>query len=130
MFHHKRVLMPEAGDDPNRARGPRTLDWPTRIFRRTIIGDRMAKVTVRMYASLREAAGASEIRTSADDLAELLASLSRRYPSLAKLLERARVERDRIVVLLNGHNIGSSEWTSVKLSDGDEVAFFPPVSGG
>lgn len=87
-------------------------------------------VTVKLYATLREAAGVSEISLPARDLAGLLDSLSRDLPALGILLKRARVERDRVVVLVNGRNIGSAELASVKLRDTDEVAIFPPVSGG
>jgi len=91
----------------------------------------MAKVSVRMFATVREAAGRSELKVEADDLAHLLRLLGKsRGPRLSKLLSQLSSGPDRLVVLVNGRNIGRTPHKDVELSDGDEVAIFPPVSGG
>lgn len=91
----------------------------------------MAKVKVRMFASVREAAGTSGGDLEASNLEELIDSMGSSFgPDLALLLsERAR-DPDRVVILVNGKNIGRAPLATVRLSDGDEVAVFPPVSGG
>jgi molybdopterin converting factor subunit 1 len=80
------------------------------------------KITVRLYARLREIAGTDELScdvpagAAVDDLwRELVA----KYPAMAS----------------NGSSIASAvnaEFArmTTALADGDEVAFLPPVSGG
>ncbi|HET7573401.1 MAG TPA: molybdenum cofactor biosynthesis protein MoaE [Gaiellaceae bacterium] len=73
------------------------------------------RVTVRLFASLRERAGAS--RLELEDVARVedvwpRLGLGEEPPGLMYALNREYVERDR------------------ELRDGDEVALIPPVSGG
>ncbi len=78
-------------------------------------------VTVRLFASLRERVGhASLTRCVADGTTagELLAGLRADFPALEG--------SGRVAIAVN------SEYTDAghRLSDGDEVALIPPVSGG
>lgn len=91
----------------------------------------MARVSVKMYATVREASGMDEVQVDASNLAELLDALvSLADPGLRRLLSTGAPRSDVLVVLLNGRNITPIDPSSVELSDGDEVAIFPPVSGG
>jgi molybdopterin synthase catalytic subunit len=80
------------------------------------------QVTVRLFGSIREAAGAKELAvvvpegSTVDDLRVLLA---RDHPSFEEMADRLRVSV----------NYEISRGDSA-LSEGDEVAFLPPVSGG
>lgn len=75
---------------------------------------------VRLFASLREVAGASEVDASGSTAGEIVDALSERYgerfASIAAVgsvvVNGARVERETPV------------------AEGDEVALLPPVSGG
>ncbi len=82
------------------------------------------KVTVKYFASIREAIGvASEsIDTSAFSLAALRDELIAQGGERAESLARGRAVR----LALN--QVMCDE--SVALVDGAEVAFFPPVTGG
>lgn len=82
------------------------------------------KVTVKYFASIREAIGrGSELReTSAGTLAALRDELLAASPAHADSLARGRSVR----MALN--QVMSDE--SAVLSEGCEVAFFPPVTGG
>lgn len=77
-----------------------------------------------MYATFREAAGTGSLSMDAGDLDDLLSGLRERFgPVFAEVLETT----DGMVVLLNGRN---ARREGTVLGDGDEVAIFPPVSGG
>lgn len=81
------------------------------------------KVTVKYFASIREALGSSEVLdTEAATLGALRDALIARNDAGAQALGRARHVR----LALN--QILSEE--SAALSEGCEVAFFPPVTGG
>ncbi len=82
------------------------------------------KLTVRYFASIREAigTGSEPVQTQAASLAALRDELIARGGAHAEALARGRAVR----VALN--QVMSDE--AATLSDGAEVAFFPPVTGG
>lgn len=82
------------------------------------------KITIKYFASLREAVGqASEQRdTAATTLGALRDELLQASPAHAAALARGKAVR----MALN--QVMSDE--AAPLSDGCEVAFFPPVTGG
>lgn len=82
------------------------------------------KVTIKYFASIREAIGqGSEVRdTAATTLAALRDELLAATPAHAASLARGRSVR----MALN--QVMSDE--AALLSEGCEVAFFPPVTGG
>ena len=91
----------------------------------------MAKVRVRMFATVREAACTSEWSCEARDLPDLLEKLGNKFgDKLDAMLKESCDDPDRLVILVNGKNAGRVWSSSVALVDGDEVAIFPPVSGG
>ena len=81
-------------------------------------------ITVRYFASVREAIGqgSEQIDTAAASLGALRDELIARGPAYAEALARGKSVR----MALN--QVMSDE--SVALTDGCEVAFFPPVTGG
>jgi molybdopterin synthase sulfur carrier subunit len=82
------------------------------------------KVTVKYFASIREAIGsASEsVNTSASTLADLRDQLITQGGAYAESLARGKSVR----LALN--QVMSDE--AAVLTEGAEVAFFPPVTGG
>ena len=79
-------------------------------------------VTIRLFARLREMAGAGEVRRSLPDGAIVRAawdSLVNEFPEFD----------DYSKVVSCAVNEDYARMTTA-LSDGDEVAFLPPVSGG
>jgi molybdopterin synthase sulfur carrier subunit len=81
-------------------------------------------VTVRYFASIREAlgTGAETCLTSAATLGALRDELMARGDASAQALARGKAVR-------MAHNQVLSD-ESALLAAGDEVAFFPPVTGG
>ena len=79
-------------------------------------------VTIRLFARLREMAGAGEVRRSLPDGASVRAawdSLVNEFPEFD----------DYSKAVSCAVNEDYARMTTA-LSDGDEVAFLPPVSGG
>jgi molybdopterin synthase catalytic subunit len=93
-----------------------------RHFEAAAVGSGVMHLTVKLFGSLREEAGARELELELPegsrlvDLRELLAA---RYPALERLGERVAA----------AVNLQMAEADDV-LSEGDEVAFLPPVAGG
>jgi molybdopterin synthase sulfur carrier subunit len=83
------------------------------------------KIKVRYFALLREAAGAEvesvELEDGAPLLGDLLGALEGRGDRLGEMIRR------RPILCAVNRNYAGRE---APLEDGDEVAIFPPVSGG
>ncbi len=79
------------------------------------------RVTLLFFATLRDVIGARELllETGAKTIGGLRAELAQRYPDAADNLNAA-------LAAVNEEYAFDED----RLSDGDEVAFFPPVSGG
>lgn len=82
------------------------------------------KVTIKYFASVREAIGqGSEVReTGALNLSELRDELLAASPAHAASLARGKSVRMALNQVMRDE--------SAALTDGCEVAFFPPVTGG
>ena len=79
-------------------------------------------VTVKLFARLREVAGAGRLERVLDEgatLGDMLGQLRTEFPAL-------QVAASRTIVALNREFAAPDR----VLHDGDEVALFPPVSGG
>lgn len=77
-------------------------------------------VSVRLFAALREQAGASEVEANGTTVGEIVDELSARYGDrFAKIAAVGSF-------VVNGERAPRD----VKVAEGDEVALLPPVSGG
>jgi molybdopterin converting factor subunit 1 len=79
------------------------------------------RVTVKLFARLREIAGAAELERDVEvaTLGGLWEQLAREYPAMAPY-------RGSISGAVNAEYARMD----APIQDGDEVAFLPPVSGG
>lgn len=82
------------------------------------------KITVKYFASIREAIGqgSESLDTAASTLAALREELIARGPVYAESLARGKAVRMALDQVMRDE--------AALLSDGCEVAFFPPVTGG
>jgi len=82
------------------------------------------KITVRYFASIREAMGTGSevLDTSALTLGQLRDELIARDGAAAQVLARGRAVRMALNQVMGDE--------AAALADGAEVAFFPPVTGG
>ena len=78
--------------------------------------------TVRLFASLRDAAGAGRLETDAPTVAALLEELGRRYGDVM----RARLAR--VTVVVDGEPVSADDPRPVGAAS--EVVLLPPFSGG
>ena len=82
------------------------------------------KVNVKYFASIRESVGtgSEQLQTSASTLGGLRDELIARGGAHAQSLARGRAVRVALNQVMSGEDAA--------LSEGCEVAFFPPVTGG
>jgi molybdopterin synthase sulfur carrier subunit len=82
------------------------------------------KVNVKYFASIRESVGtgSEQLQTSAATLGALRDELIARGGAHAQSLARGRAVRVALNQIMSGEDAA--------LSEGCEVAFFPPVTGG
>jgi molybdopterin synthase sulfur carrier subunit len=82
-------------------------------------------IKVVLFASLREDLGVSEVEVTPagiGSVADLIEGLSQRFGEIW----RETLMAENVLVAIN-QNMVKNE---ISVSDGDEVAFFPPVTGG
>jgi molybdopterin synthase sulfur carrier subunit len=86
----------------------------------------------KLFADLAEVAGERHIaiETEADTAGEALDALLDAHPRLAdRVLEDGDLA-DHVNLLRNGENVAAAEGLETPVSPEDELALFPPVSGG
>jgi len=90
-------------------------------------------VRVKLFATLQELAGISEIYIEADDVMSVLEQLVLKFGNLKNEIfedyDRRKV-RPRVKVMVNGYNIDHLQGFETRLIDGDRVAVFPVLAGG
>ena len=89
---------------------------------------------VKVFANLAEAAGEREIAIDVESestLSSVLETLFTDYPALREEVLDDDGLHDHITVLLNGEKVGHDDRGLERAVDpDDELALFPPVSGG
>lgn len=86
------------------------------------------KINVRLFANFREAVGKKDLSLSmnGDNVMAAALALISLYPPLGPLMLHEGGLKPYVNVLVNGKKAEPTD----KIKDGDELAIFPPVSGG
>ena len=90
---------------------------------------------VKLFASLRKAAGTKETSVTGTSVGEVLSRLVKQYPTLVEYLfsddagdpSGTGQIRPYIIITINGHP--TTDFT-VALTEHDQIAIFPPIGGG
>ncbi|HOG17264.1 MAG: ThiS family protein [Syntrophaceae bacterium PtaU1.Bin231] len=95
----------------------------------------MADITVevRAFADFRSVLGARTkvVLSEGQTVKDLLEVLFERHDGLReKILDSEGRPGEGVDIILNGRNVGYTKDLTVKLRDGDQIFFFPPLSGG
>lgn len=90
-------------------------------------------VRVKLFANFREVAGVKEVEVEASSVGEILERLVEQFPKLGDMFYEGGEKgekrvRDYVNIMVNGKNVrGKLDYA---VDEKDEVAIFPPVSGG
>lgn len=90
------------------------------------------KVKVKLFANFREAAKQKEVEvtTSGNYVSDAIKALTTRYPNMETLLFQDGKIKPYVNILHNGQSLKGEDGLKASLKEGDEIALFPPVSGG
>lgn len=90
------------------------------------------KVKFKLFANFREAVRQKEVEVATDGktAGDAIRSLVAQHPPLGPLVYQDGRLKPYVNVLLNGQTLKSDGVASTPVKEGDEIALFPPVSGG
>ena len=90
----------------------------------------MPLIKVKLFANFREFTKTKEIRLEGNTIKEILDLLSMKFPGIENMIFKGEDLRPYINIFLNGKNVLESGGLGIRLNQNDEIAIFPPVSGG
>ena len=90
----------------------------------------MPLIKVKLFANFREFTKTKEIQLEGNTVKDILDALSIKFPGIENIIFKGEDLRPYINIFLNGKNILESGGLEIRLNENDEIAIFPPVSGG
>ncbi len=90
----------------------------------------MPRIKVKLFANFREFAGTKELVVEGCTAIEIIESICNEFPGFDKLILKNGELQPYINIFLNGKDIFKSGGMDAVLQNDDELAIFPPVSGG
>jgi molybdopterin synthase sulfur carrier subunit len=92
----------------------------------------VAKVNLRVFATLATALGKKEVEVEGNSLKEILNSLFEEHGEKfkTKILDNEGKPQRHIRIYINGKDIRYLKQLNTPLNDGDEVLILPAVVGG
>jgi len=90
------------------------------------------KVRFKLFANFREAVKKKDVEITFDGrtIGDAIGALVADFPEMKPLIYQDGRLKQYVNVLLNGQTVKHDQIGSVTVSDGNEIALFPPVSGG
>jgi molybdopterin synthase sulfur carrier subunit len=90
------------------------------------------KLKVKLFANFREVTKNKEVEVSVkgDTVNDVVSALIHVYPGLEPLMLNGQEIKPYVNVLLNGKSVRDQGGFTSKVKEGDDIAIFPPVSGG
>jgi molybdopterin synthase sulfur carrier subunit len=83
---------------------------------------------VKFYASFRKLTGTKEKVVPGATIRAVLEMLASNFPDLRNLIDDG--DRIRAIITLNGHTLDPLTAFDTPVSEKDQIAIFPPISGG
>lgn len=90
----------------------------------------MPVIKVKLFANIREFTGTKELDVEGEIVGDVLQKLCLKFPGFEKLIFEGGKIKPYMNIFLNGKNIMDKSGPGTKLKRDDEIAIFPPVSGG
>jgi molybdopterin synthase sulfur carrier subunit len=90
----------------------------------------MPKIKVRLFANFREFTKTGELELEGDSVRDVLVRICKKFRGLENILFKDGNLQPYVNIFLNGGNVLESGGLESSLKAGDEIAIFPPVSGG
>lgn len=91
----------------------------------------MAKVLVKVYATIREKFPQGSVKIEGNTLIEVLRNLAEQFPEIKEeILDDSLRLKDTYIYLVNGRNSAFLQGEKTILKNGDRISIFPPVAGG
>ncbi|MGB8216343.1 MAG: ubiquitin-like small modifier protein 1 [Candidatus Methanoperedens sp.] len=90
----------------------------------------MPKIKLKLFANFREFTGTKELEIEGITAGEILEILCKKFPGFEKMLFKGKSLQPYVNVFLNGRSVLESGGLEAVVKAGDEIAIFPPVSGG
>ena len=90
----------------------------------------MPKIKVKLFANIREFTKTKELEVDSGTVGDILKKLNEKFPGFEKMIFDGKKIKPYVNVFLNGKNVLDLDGLETELRVNDEVAIFPPVSGG
>lgn len=90
----------------------------------------MPKIKIKLFANFREFTKTGDLEIEGNTIRDILERMCSKYPGLENILFKGGDLPPYVNIFLNGEKIPGSCGLDSSLKHGDEVAIFPPVSGG
>ncbi len=90
----------------------------------------MPKIRIRFFANFRELTKTKDLEMEGDTVRDILAKIIYKFPEIKNIIFEREKLQPHVNVFLNGINIIESGGLDRPLKNEDEIAIFPPVSGG
>jgi molybdopterin synthase sulfur carrier subunit len=90
----------------------------------------MPKIRVKFFANIREFTGTKELEVDSRTIRDVLKKVCKKFPGFEELIFDEEEIKPYINIYLNGKNVLDDGGPGTILHKDDEIAIFPPVSGG